>query len=99
MYAHTNSIFECVCAHLINGVRVDIKNFPNTDNFVLMSPIDGARYTYEIVDCVLKVCHVTLNPALTLAHADVIKQTNAVYNFTRSDLRTYNIPAGTYSWI
>jgi hypothetical protein len=83
---------------LINGVRVDIKFFPNTDNFVLMSPIDGARYTYEIVDCVLKVCHVTLNPALTLAHADVIKHTNAVYNFTRSDLRTYNIPAGTYSW-
>ena len=83
---------------LINGVQLDVKIFPNTDSFVLMSPIDGTKFTYKIVDCVLKVCHVTLNPALMLAHADVIKQKNAVYNFTRSDLRTYNIPAGTYSW-
>ena len=40
----------------------------------------------------------TLNPALTLAHAEAIKEMNAVYNFTRSDVRTYNIPAGSQTW-
>ena len=37
------------------GVQVDVNIFPNMDNFVLMSDETEGEYSYEILDCVLKI--------------------------------------------
>ena len=81
---------------LINGVSLGFKLFPNTDNFVLMSAQDG--YTYEIVDCVLKVCHVKINPGLSVSHAEALKKSPAIYPYKRSDVKSYNLSPGASTW-
>ena len=81
---------------LINGVPLDIKFHPNTDGFVLMSPQKG--YQYEIQEAILKVCMVTLNPAVLVAHSETLKKTPALYPYMRSDFRTFNIQPGSYTW-
>ena len=54
---------------LVNGVQVDVKLFPSMDTFALISGEEDASYTVEIVESAFKVCQVTVNPALILAHA------------------------------
>lgn len=82
---------------LINGVQMDVKLYPNSDNFVLMGAA-ASKFSYEIEECVLKVCHVKVNPALVLAHAESLKKSPALYPYTRSDFRTFNIQPGSYTW-
>ena len=84
---------------LLNGVRVDLKIFPNTDEFVLISnEPDGGSYSFQIQECVLKVCQVTLNPALLVAHSEAIKTQPAIYNFMQSDVRAFSITPGTHTY-
>ena len=80
---------------LVNGVQVDVKLFPSMDKFALISGEEDAIYTVEIVESALKVCQVTVNPALILAHAQLFKTQKAVYNYSRSEIRTFNIAPGS----
>ena len=82
---------------LLNGVQIDLKIHPNSDNFVLMSDDAESVYSYQITDCQLKICHVEINPGLILAHSDMIKERKAVYNYTKSDIRTYSIAPGSHT--
>jgi len=84
--------------YLLNGVQVDVKLFPSADNFVLMAPKGGVQYQYEIEEAILKVCHVKLNPGVMVAHAETLKKTPALYPYTKSDLRTFNIQPGSFTW-
>ena len=83
---------------LLNGVHNDVKLHPKSDNFVLMSDDAESEYSYQITDCQLKICHVEINPGLILAHSDMIKERKAVYNYTKSDICTYNIAPGSHTW-
>ena len=94
-------LFVDICQQnklLLNGVQIDVKLHPNSDNFVLMSDDAESEYSYQITDCQLKICHVEINPGLILAHSDMIKERKAVYNYTKSDIRTYNIAPGSHTW-
>lgn len=81
---------------LLNGVEIGLKLTPNADGFALMSSTSG--YTYEIGEAVLKVCHVKLNPGVLISHAETLKRSPALYPYMKSDIRTFNIAPGTYTW-
>ena len=83
---------------LVNGVQTDVKLIPSSDSFALMSPKGEKLYTYEIAEAVLKMCQVKLNPGVMVSHAEVLKKSPALYPYTRSDVRTFNIQPGSFSW-
>ena len=82
---------------LLDGVPLDIQLFPQTDAFVLMTGTE-LKYGVDIVDAVLTVPHNAVTPGVLLGHAEQLKEKNALYPFLRSDVKTFNIPAGSYTW-
>ena len=83
---------------LINGVQFGIKLWPNKREFCLMSAEDNANYKIDIVDAKLKLKHVKLSPGAIIGHQEAISSSDALYPFYRSDIKTFNIPSGQYSF-
>ena len=77
-----------------SGVQISIKLFPSDDSFRLYTET-GNNYELEVVDAVLKVCHLKLSPTTLLAHNESLKVTPAVYPFWKSDIKTFTISAGS----
>ena len=82
---------------ILNGVPINIKLWPNKDNFRLMTPTPENGYKLEITDALLKVCMVRVSPGVIIGHGEALKKAPASYPFTRSDIRTFAIPAGQLS--
>ena len=80
--------------YIINGVPVDIRLWPSTDNFVLLSESDG--YSLTITDCTLNVCKVRPTPQIILAHDNTIKQFPAKYTFANTTVTTHSLSSGLY---
>ena len=83
---------------LLDGVPIEIQLFPHMDVFALMAKEDAGKYKFEITDAVLIVLHKTMSPAIMLAHADTLKEKNALYPYMRSDVKAFNLPTGSYTW-
>ena len=82
---------------IINGVDIQIKLYPNTNAFCLLTGKDGIRYKIIIHDVYIKMCMVNLNPAVLVAQSEVIQSTPALYPYIESQLKSYNVPDGSYS--
>ena len=80
-----------------NGVQITVKLFQNDDSFRLLSA-QGTAYSVEIVDAVLKVCTVKVRPSVLVAQNELLLKTPAVYPFWKSDIKTYAIPQGSYTF-
>ena len=83
---------------LLDGVGLEIELFPQTDAFVLMAEGETAKYTVKIVDATLTVPHNTVSPGVLLGHSESLKEKNALYPFLRSEIKTFNIASGSYTW-
>ena len=83
---------------LLDGVSVDIELFPQTDAFVLMAKDDTTKYQVKIKDATLTVPHNTVSPGILLGHSESLKEKNALYPYMRSEVKTFNIAAGSYTW-
>lgn len=83
---------------LLDGVAVDIQLFPHTDAFVLMAKDDAVKYRVDISDATLSVPHNAMAPGILLGISERLKEKNALYPFLRSDVKTFNIAAGSYTW-
>ena len=83
---------------ILNGVPITVKLFQSSDAFRLMSA-SGADYSVEIVDAILKVCHVKVRPSVLVAQDQLLQKTPAVYPMWKSDIKTFTIATGfdTYS--
>ncbi len=53
----------------------------------------------QIVDACFKLCVQKLNPAVLIAHEDLIKSTPAVYPYLRSEVKMASIASGQYSFV
>lgn len=84
---------------LINGIQLGIKLWPNKKEFCLLSTDENADYKVHIVDAKLKSKHIKLTPGAFIGHQEAISKSDALYPFYRSDLKTFNIPAGQYSLV
>ena len=76
-----------------NGVEIAVKLFQSGDAFRLLSA-GGTTYSVEIVDAILKVCHVKVRPSVLLAQNQILLKTPALYPFWKSDIKTYTIAEG-----
>ena len=76
---------------ILNGVHVNIKLWPSSNEFKLMSSTLPKEHKIKITSAALKLCLVTVNPEIVVAHRDVMKSVPAVYPFLRSDFRTFSM--------
>jgi len=84
---------------ILNGVEIQIKLWPNKDTFCLMTSEENPAYKVEIVDAILKVCKVTPTPTLLVAHSAALKESNALYPYQKTQIKTFNIPSGQYNFL
>ncbi|XP_041364399.1 uncharacterized protein F54H12.2-like [Gigantopelta aegis] len=84
--------------YLINGVNLQIKLFRTRPSFHLMAGEDNPDYKVKIEDVYLRVCKVRPNTAIITAHAKTLQNTEAIYPFTRSDIKVASIPRGQLSF-
>ena len=82
---------------ILNGVDIDIKLWPNKDIFRLMAfPDDDIDARVLIEDIKLNVCKVNVNSATVLGIENQLQSTPAMYPFSRTEVRTKNIPKGSF---
>lgn len=87
---------------LLNGVEVGVKLHQSSDKFRLFSqddataspPLIGHGYQVEITEAKLKVCYLTLNPSVVLAHTTRLKKSPALYPYYESNVKTFTIAQG-----
>ncbi len=84
---------------LLNGVPLNLKLWQSLDSFRLMSPHDEQKYKVVITDACLKIAVVKVNPSVLIAQSAVLKEHSALYPYTRSNIKTYAVPMGQYSFI
>ena len=82
---------------IINGVRLNIKLTQADNAFRLMSS-GKIPYKVDIVDAVLKLCQVHLNPGILIAQSEALQKVPALYPVRESDVKTFNIERGSYDW-
>eukprot|EP00920_Eleutheroschizon_duboscqi_P039558 GHVT01095083.1.p1 GENE.GHVT01095083.1~~GHVT01095083.1.p1 ORF type:complete len:265 (+),score=8.19 GHVT01095083.1:95-889(+) len=78
---------------VINGVPMDLKLYPSSSEFVLLSKKND--YELKLLECSFRVCHVQVNPDIVLAHSEIMNDgTVAEYPFAHSDMKTNTIAPG-----
>ena len=84
---------------LLNGVSLNIKLFQANDNFRLLTPLEEKEYKLVITNAILKVCQVTVHPAMILAHDKTLSETPAVYPFWSSNVKSFTISPGSQTFM
>ena len=79
---------------LLNGVNLTLKFYPQDKAFFTMCNMDEDEYTVEIVDIYLKICKIEVSDAIILAHSEALKESNAVYPFTRCETKAFTYSKG-----
>jgi len=82
---------------ILNAVPIHIKLWPNSDAFRLMV-FGTEKYKVVIESAKLNLCLVKLYPSVVLAHAAALKETPAIYEYNRSLMLSYQIPANSYQF-
>lgn len=82
---------------ILNGVQITIKLFQHDDSFRLFH-VNGEGYRMELDDAVLKVCNIKVNPSVTVAQNEVLTKTPAVYPLWRSDIKTFSVAKGSFTF-
>ena len=81
---------------LLNGVPLQIKLWPSKNAFRLMSDTGG--YKLQIVDASLFLCMTKVHSGVLLAHSHTLKDSPALYPMVRSDIKTYSLTQGEFSF-
>ena len=83
---------------ILNGVEIQISMWPCKEAFRLLTTDTTDPYKMEIVDATLKACKVTPSSTLLLAHAEVLKESPALYPYSKTQIKTFNVPSGQYNF-
>ena len=81
---------------ILNGVQDNIKLYPSSNEFVLIS--ENNDYKVDIEDAVLKVCHMQVNSPIILSHDNALSEGNAIYPIMKGNIKTFSIAAGLQSF-
>ena len=82
----------------MNGVEIQVKLWPARPTFTLMTDSKDREYKIVITEAILKVCKINLSPSVSLAHAEMLTQSPAKYPFERTDIKSFNIASGSFSF-
>ena len=84
--------------YLLNGIKINIKLYPSSDAFRLISPNSDANFKVVITSASLKVCCITPTPEVLIAHQAVLNEDKkAYYPYMRSELKRCALSAGQFS--
>ena len=84
--------------YIPSNVEIKIKLLPSTDEFCLMSGQEQEGYKVDITDATLSVRFIEPNNPLILAHASSLETTPAIFNYMRSNIKSFTIPASLMTW-
>lgn len=86
--------------YLLNQVDVNVKLYRSSPAFCLSSGETSPSYKVNITDSYLLVKKVRVNPALIVAHSEMLKINTAKYPFDRLECRLQTIAAGStvFTW-
>ena len=83
---------------ILNGISINFKFFQSTNPFTLLR--NGTKaYKLKITDAILKVCHISLDPKMIVAHNEALKISPALYPFWRSDIKSFTVASGSLSFM
>lgn len=83
---------------MLNGLELQLKIYTARPEFCLMSSTPDANYRVEFIQATLRVCKVLPTPEILLSHAETIREHPAEYLYKRSEIRTFQISAGMFSF-
>lgn len=83
---------------LVNGVELQIKLWPAKPEFAIMTNVNNPDFKIEVVEGYLRLCKITPTPAVMLAHAETIEKVPAAYPYLRTEIRTFQLNQGQYSF-
>jgi hypothetical protein len=93
-------IFASICncdKYILNGVEIKIKLQQSRNEFRLMAS-DKVEYKVEILNIFFKVCKVAVTSSIIAGHDIALSKSNAIYNFTKNEIKSYTISKGTYNY-
>ena len=101
MVEFTGPLLADICnqrKYILNLVDIDILLQPKSDEFRLITSPKGTKANIKIQEIYLDVCKVDVAPEARLGIEHGLKEKNnfAQYPFQRTDIRTYNIPQGSF---
>ena len=82
--------------YILNQVEIGMKFYQSKPAFYFMTDIISTNYRIDIVDMVMNICKVQLNPAVIYAHNQILQKTPAKYPYTATEIRMNAIPQGTF---
>ena len=83
---------------ILNGVSVNLKLFQSLNEFRLMR-LGTKNYKLKIISAVWKICYISLDPNMILAHDEALKISPAIYPFWRSDLKSFSVAKGSLNFM
>ena len=83
---------------ILNGVSVNLKLFQALNDFRLMR-LGTKNYKLVITSAVWKVCYISLDPNMILAHDEALKISPALYPFWRSDIKSFSVAKGSLNFM
>ena len=81
---------------LLSGVELDVRLWPARDEFVILS--EHPHYKFQFTEVYLRVCKITPTPPVMLAIANELKDKPALYPFTRSEIRAFQLQKKQFSF-
>jgi len=80
---------------LLHNTNIGLKFWPSAPEFSLLSSEKTQKFNIKILDAKLVLCHVTLDPAVSVAISDSLKLKSAQYPYIKSKMRTHSIAKGS----
>ena len=95
-------IFHDFCdmdRYLLNQVDVKIKLYRNPATFSLLAADAATDFRIEIEDIYIIARKVKVNPAVLYGHSQILEKQNALYPYTKKEVRVQTIATGSSSFI
>ena len=92
-----HDIFQSVTKNIPFGVDIGVKLYRQSDSFILLHNSE-TQYEFNILNAVLKVSKVHVNPNILAAHALTIKKQPMIFPYKNSDIKTYSLSRDITRW-
>ena len=94
LMGHLLSDVMGIQAAIVNGVEITIQLKPNLDNIRLQC-FGDAHFGRLVIDTIrLYVCKIQMTKEVMLAHADLMREHEAVYPYKKNEVKAYNANKG-----
>ncbi len=90
--------FFNMARYLLNQCDVRLKLYRSTPNFCLLSSLASPSFAIEVLDVCLLARKIKVNPAVLYGHAEIMKEVNAKYPYTRTECRMQSVATGATSF-